>query len=230
MKYLIYSATTGEVWRELDQYTTEDDGTIMGGLNGTNTLRYPASVSPAILEISDSDFNELDVNNLGKYLVQDGTVIANPNWTPYIPDEESEINYELANAVLDKIAELSKICNNVIESGATVNDKHYSMALTDQLNLESLKTTIMAGATAVPYHADNEACTLYSKESFLMVYNACAAHKIQQTTYFNHLKEYVKTLTSADDIKAIHYGQALTGKYLESFNTIMSAVSGKAGE
>ena len=131
---------------------------------------------------------------------------------------------KLKEAKVNKIAELSALCEQAIIDGVTIEDKHYSMALTDQLNLESLKTTIMAGAESVPYHANGESCRLYTAESYLTVYNACALHKISQTTYFNQLRQYVDDLTSADEVCAVSYGQELTGKYLEAYNQIMDSL------
>ena len=133
-------------------------------------------------------------------------------------------NIKLKEAKVNKITELSALCEQAIIDGVTIEDKHYSMALTDQLNLESLKTTIMAGAKTVPYHANGESCRLYTSDDFLTIYNACAAHKISQTTYFNQLRQYVNDLTSADEVCAVSYGQELTGKYLEAYNQIMDSL------
>lgn len=131
----------------------------------------------------------------------------------------------LTNAKAQKINELSKTCEQTIINGVQIDDKHYSMALTDQLNLESLKTTIMAGATAVPYHSDGENCSLHSSTDFLRIYNVCAAHKISQTTYFNQLKQYVESLNDVNSINAVTYGQELMGEYLDNYNVIMAYLS-----
>ncbi len=131
----------------------------------------------------------------------------------------------LTNAKIQKVNELSEACEQTIINGVQIGDKHYSMALTDQLNLESLKTTIMAGATVVPYHSDGENCSLHSSADFLRIYNVCAAHKISQTTYFNQLKQYIESLNDVNDINAITYGQELTGEYLDNYNVIMAYLS-----
>lgn len=136
-------------------------------------------------------------------------------------------NVKLKEAKVNKITELSALCEQAIIDGVTIEGKHYSMALTDQLNLESLKTTIMAGAESVPYHANGESCRLYTAESYLTVYNACALHKISQTTYFNQLRQYVEDMVSADTVYTVTYGQELTGKYLEAYNQIMGSLGVK---
>lgn len=86
-KFIIYSGTDGRVWRDLDQYIIEDDGTIFGGINGVNTLRYPPSVNPEIIEITDEEFASLD-KFLGKYLIQDDKIVADPDWKPYDPEDD----------------------------------------------------------------------------------------------------------------------------------------------
>ena len=55
-KFIVYSNTNGQVWNALDQYMYEEDGTLAGGINGANTLRYHVSTNPAVLEISDEDY------------------------------------------------------------------------------------------------------------------------------------------------------------------------------
>lgn len=127
-------------------------------------------------------------------------------------------------AIAKKIDVLSEDCNNSIEAGIDFNGKHYSMTIPDQLNLESLKTTIMGGATSVPYHADGENCAIYTNNEFLAIYNACALHKILQTTYFNQLKQYVLSLEDIDEVNTVFYGQELTGQYLENYNVIAESI------
>lgn len=74
-KYLIYSKSTGKVWRELDQYVIEEDGTIFGGLNGVNTLRYPPAVAPAILKITDEQFAAIS-DKLSQCAIKDGEIVV----------------------------------------------------------------------------------------------------------------------------------------------------------
>jgi len=80
-KYLIYNNTTGKIWRVLDQYEVELGGTIYGGVDGVNTLRYPSNTGAAVLELTTEQFESLDVD-LSKYLVIGGQLVDNPNWTP----------------------------------------------------------------------------------------------------------------------------------------------------
>ena len=177
------------------------------GYSLVGTIKNGIEISEDI--VPNSDFYDEPTKYC--YSKEEGFYI-NPNYQ----------DVKLKEAKVNKIAELSALCEQAIIDGVTIEDKHYSMALTDQLNLESLKTTIMAGAESVPYHANGESCRLYTRDDFLTIYNACAAHKIGCTTYFNQLRQYVEDMVSADTVYTVTYGQELTGKYLEAYNQIMN--------
>ena len=102
MKYIIYSNETGKVWRDLDQYVVEDDGTILGGLNGENTLRYPPAVNPAMLELTDEEFAALG-EDLCKYLIQDCEIVVDPEW---VEPEQSESDEATEEDLYNALAEL----------------------------------------------------------------------------------------------------------------------------
>lgn len=44
---------------------------------------------------------------------------------------------------------------------------------------------ILLGATAYPYHANNETCQMYSAQDIVIIYSSLAALKTSQITYFN---------------------------------------------
>ena len=91
-KHLIYEQSTGKVWRYLDQYEIEDDGTIFGGINGANTLRYPSSVNPAILTITDGQFAEMS-NKMSAYKVVDGVLIEESIAPSQLDLIEAQVTY-----------------------------------------------------------------------------------------------------------------------------------------
>ena len=124
-KFVVYSNTNGQVWNVLDQYSYEEDGTLAGGINGTNTLRYHASTNPAILEISDEDFDNLNINNLNNYVVVDRTIIEKPEDENYVPGE---------SILEDKLIRFDIDCTNTIYAGTNVtlsdgNTYHFSLTL-----------------------------------------------------------------------------------------------------
>ena len=141
-----------------------------------------------------------------------------PEPEPYVPTVE-----EVQNS---KISELSNICSQTIYAGTDVeyNDtkKHYTYTVDDQINLSQLFSTLLAGATAASYHADGEACRMYNSAELTNLYVTLAAFKTSHLTYFNQMKQYIKTLEDKEVITAIKYGDELTGEYLENYNTIMT--------
>lgn len=141
-----------------------------------------------------------------------------PEPEPYVPTVE-----EVQNS---KISELSNICSQTIYAGTNVEyngtKKHYTYTVDDQINLSQLFSTLLAGATAASYHADGEACRMYDAAELTNLYVTLAAFKTSHLTYFNQMKQYIKTLEDKEVITAIKYGDELTGEYLENYNTIMT--------
>ena len=125
-----------------------------------------------------------------------------------------------------KINELSGICNQKIEEGISleINEKteSFSYKTIDQTNIKDAYELAINTKLDVPYHANEQACKLYTAEQIAELYVKEKLNLIHHTTYFNQLKMYVLTLDSKDDINAIEYGQELTGEYLETYNTTMA--------
>lgn len=173
------------------------------------------------------DFNvtELDVDDILEY---NGLIVEN--------DEEARklIEPSLDEVKNDKIEEISKNCKQKIYNGidVTLSDgsvKHFSLKAEDQININSLVNQISLGnikaENGVPYHSDGELCALFSIADFTLIANSAMSFILQQTTYCNHLMNYVRSLVSINDIKYVEYGQELSGKFLESYNNIIKADS-----
>ena len=94
-KFIVYSKDNGQVWSALDQYQFEEDGTLAGGINGVNTLRYHVSTNPAVLEITDEEYKQLDINNLNKYMIVDNIIIEKPDDSIVLNDIEDFRNYKI---------------------------------------------------------------------------------------------------------------------------------------
>ena len=94
-KFVVYSNNDGQVWSVLDQYSYEEDGTLVGGINSTNTLRYHPSTNPAVLEVTDEEYKQLDINNLNKYMVVDNTIIEKPDDSIVLNDVDDFKNYKI---------------------------------------------------------------------------------------------------------------------------------------
>lgn len=63
---------------------------------------------------------------------------------------------------------------------------------------------------------------MYSAADITAIYLALSSLKTGQTTYFNQLRQYVQTLETVPKIKAVKYGDALAGEYLETYNTLLT--------
>ena len=81
---------------------------------------------------------------------------------------------------------------------------------------------VLLGATEYPYHANDDNCRMYSAQDIMTIYATLSTYKTGQTTYHNQLKQYVKTLTTQEEIEAVVYGQELAGEYLEKYNELMA--------
>lgn len=132
-----------------------------------------------------------------------------------VVDEELRLTAEYAKAA--KIDEMRRACEVAITGGVdvTYNDttRHYSMELTDQLNLLALIDSIEQGLTQIPYHSDGEACRYYTPEEFGTVVAAANAHKTYHTTYFNSLKAYIESVETLDKLDEITYGMNVPVEY-----------------
>lgn len=210
-KFVIYSKRDGQVWNILDQYTIEPDGTLAGGYNGANTLRYHVSTNPQVLEITDEQYNALNINNLDKYVVVENILVEKP---------DSE-DYQVGKSVLeDKIIRLDIDCTNTIYNGTDItlsdgNTYHFTLDEQDQANLNSLSVELVLGATQVEWHTDNhdDPCKFYSAEDATTIIQTLKFHKKYNITYFRDLRRYVSSLTSDEEIMAITYGVVIPNEF-----------------
>lgn len=169
--------------------------------------RYPAEFVSKLISIND------DVNlRHGMTKTSDGGFA--------FPASVASGTETFSKIVSKKLKELSALCGSNITKGIELDGRHYSMTITDQLNMSALRIDIMNGAEAVTYHADGEPAELYSREDFIRLYDACHSHKLRENAYFNQLKQYVLSLDTIDAVKNVSYGQPLTGSFLESYRTV----------
>lgn len=157
------------------------------------TVQDDVYVEPEIPSVSDSDIIE---------------------YVPTIDDIKKQ-----------KINELSNTCNANITNGVSVqigdNSEHFSYKDEDQVNIKELFDLAIQTQVPLYYHADGLSCKLYTVEQIVDIYTSNAINKMHHITYFNQLKLYVESLSEIDDIKAVNYGDELTGKYLETYNEAM---------
>lgn len=128
---------------------------------------------------------------------------------PFIADEpelQGKMLEELQNKTIEK---MKKLCTENITKGIDYNGEHYSFEITDQLNLSRLANQAKEGKEQVIYHANNEACRLYSADEIIALNNAMENFIEYHTTYFNSLKTYIKTLTLQSQLSTVYYGMEI---------------------
>lgn len=121
-----------------------------------------------------------------------------------------------------KLSEISNACNAVIVNGVDIKfgeeNVHFNLSIEDQSNINNLFRVVELGGTEFPYQADGGVCRIYTAAEIAAIYIAAQTLITTQTTYHNELKQYVQTLTSADEVSAIQYGMTLPEPYLTEMN------------
>lgn len=121
-----------------------------------------------------------------------------------------------------KLSEISNACNAVIVNGVDIKfgeeNVHFNLSVEDQSNINNLFRVVELGGTEFPYQADGGVCRIYTAAEIAAIYIAAQTLITTQTTYHNELKQYVQTLTSAEEVSAIQYGMTLPEPYLTEMN------------
>lgn len=121
-----------------------------------------------------------------------------------------------------KLSEISNACNAVIVNGVDIKfgeeNVHFNLSIEDQSNINNLFRVVELGGTEFPYQADGGVCRIYTAAEITAIYIAAQTLITTQTTYHNELKQYVQTLTSAEEVSAIQYGMTLPEPYLTEMN------------
>ena len=121
-----------------------------------------------------------------------------------------------------KLSEISNACNAVIVNGVDIKfgeeNVHFNLSIEDQSNINNLFRVVELGGTEFPFQADGGVCRIYTAAEIAAIYIAAQTLITTQTTYHNELKQYVQTLTSAEEVSAIQYGMTLPEPYLTEMN------------
>ena len=173
--------------------------------NGSNTFDL----------LSEEEYNDIEST-----IDKGEEIIVEPD-EPEVPDtpeeqEETEPTVDFVKA--NKIAEIRKVCNQVITGGLDIElsdgkQHHFSLTEQDQSNLIALSLSVARGETEIPYHADEELCVFYYPEDITTIVNNATAFITFHTTYHNSLKAYVKSLRSVNTIAKVTYGMDIPEKY-----------------
>ena len=119
----------------------------------------------------------------------------------------------------EKIKEMSQECNKMITGGVDIvltdgESHHFDLTVEDQINLLGIAAQAAKGGTSFPYHASGELCKFYSLTDINLIVSTAFAFKTYQTTYFNSLKNYIKSLDNIEDIIGVQYGDEIPQEYM----------------
>lgn len=125
---------------------------------------------------------------------------------------------DLDTAIAKKLEQLSAVCNQTIISGFEVTltdgvEYHFDLTIEDQINLASLTLLAAQGTDAIPYHASGELCKFYSAADITLITNKASELKTYHTTYYNSLKNYVKSLKTIEEVEAVQYGDLIPEEF-----------------
>ena len=127
-------------------------------------------------------------------------------------------------------AELSRACGAAITSGCDVvlpsgGGGHISLTAEDQINLSTAMTAVEQGAVGYPYHLDGQLCAIFPAEDIKAMARVATAHKLEHTTYYNHLAAWVRRCETEVELAAITYGAALPPDLEDNMGAILLATS-----
>lgn len=146
-------------------------------------------------------------------------------WEAEHPDPNAKTLEELR---ADKEAEIHTACNEAIVAGLDIQmpggtTEHFDYSERDQINIKEMFDAVLMGATMYPYQSEDGSCRTYTAAEIVTIYQTLAGNKTAQLTYYHQLKDYIDTLDTAGEIKAVIYGQPLTGEYLQHYEMIAVA-------
>nr|WP_326177413.1 hypothetical protein [uncultured Oscillibacter sp.] len=131
-----------------------------------------------------------------------------------------------------RLAELSAACNAAITAGCDIvlsaGSGHISLTAEDQINLSTALAAVEQGAEGYPYHLDGQLCALFPAEDIQSCAQAATAHKLYQTTYYNHLAAWVRRCETAEELEAVTYGAALPEDLAANMAAVLEAAGGTA--
>ena len=201
-KFVVYSKDSGQVWNALDQYMYEEDGTLAGGINGANTLRYHVSTNPAILEITDEEYNALNINNLGKYIVVDGNIVEKPDDSIILDDIEDFRNYKIQQS---KILLAEWLENNPM---LHTDGKYYSVTAEKQSllngNLASYERAKTAGIDyPLKWNSTGAECESWNYNDLALLSLAIAGYVAPKVAMQQAYELQIKACETVEEINEI---------------------------
>ena len=164
----------------------------------------------------------LTIENVTAYTADRAETEDGNIYTPFAEDCE-----------LSSEPDCSAACNAAITAGCDVtlsaaSGGHISLTAEDQINLSTATAAVEAGAAGYPYHLDGQLCAIYPAADIQLMAQAATAHKLEHTTYYNHLAAWVRRAETAEELEAITYGAALPEDLAANMAAVLEAAGGGA--
>lgn len=118
-----------------------------------------------------------------------------------------------------KRAEISNTCAETIGKGIdvelSIGTKHFSLTDRDQMNLFGKKDQMKSNTELdkFEYHSDGEPCVYYSREDMTKIVETAFSFVSYHTTYCNSVFDWIRKLESAEEVRAITYGDYIPTEY-----------------
>lgn len=166
----------------------------------------------SIIEISEEEYNEL------YEILKEGKEIYLPEEIEEPVVEFVEDNRDTENIKNSKLSELSLFCRKNIQSGFDIilsdgEVYHFSLEITDQLNISNLYNRALTQETFLPYHADGKIYQIFSSTDVFAIYRKMEETINYHSIYYNSLKNYVNSLQNIEEIRNIKYGIEIPLEY-----------------
>lgn len=182
----------------------DDEGNQIGYNQRNAYMNTAQSRSELQQELPEEKYQEL-IAVWGETPTVDETIFEIP--APTIEEQKATL-----------IARMSDECNAIIINGFDMilddnEQHHFSLKTEDQLKIQALGLKAKSGETVLPYHADGEPCRFFSVQEILSLNTQMESIIEYQTTYFNSLRDYINSLSSAEDLKAVEYGMPIPTEF-----------------
>ncbi len=133
-----------------------------------------------------------------------------------------------------RLAELSAACGAAITAGCDVElssgSGHISLTAEDQINLSTAAAAAEQGAEGYPYHLDGQLCAVFPAADIQAMAQAATAHKLEHTTYYNHLAAWVRRCETAEELAAITYGAELPEDLKANMAAVLAVSAGGSAD
>lgn len=211
-----------EIPQEILNQETGEITTIMVKQLKTIMVEKPKALPEGVKFVVDED------SIIGKKIL-DANLIFDPvinNKGELIDIIQKKIEIPIEEIRKKKIDIINASCQAKIHSGIDIKTSdgtyHFNASDQDQTNMLAYRAEMMASISGLPsqvkreegiwYKSDDVEAThrFWSFEDFQKITDEIFKYKVYELTYCDNLKQYIRSLSDPDKIKAISYGMDLS--------------------